>query len=100
MAGRQIFVNILDRNIEWPAIPEDMSEEARDLIERLLAEDPDQRLGSMGAAEVKRHPFFNGVDWSKLLRLKVGAAAAAAAAGRARGALGGASSGRRRAPEG
>ncbi|KAK8959495.1 Protein kinase PINOID [Platanthera guangdongensis] len=29
------------------------------MIERLLAKDPDHRLGSAkGAAEIKRHPFF------------------------------------------
>eukprot|EP00976_Prorocentrum_cordatum_P037494 762175-Prorocentrum_minimum.AAC.3 len=47
-----------------------MSYEAKDLIERLLTEDPDQRAGSNGAEEVKRHPFFAGVNWGNLLRLK------------------------------
>ncbi|MQL95893.1 hypothetical protein Taro_028568 [Colocasia esculenta] len=37
---------------------------ARDLITRLLVRDPRERLGSArGAAELKRHPFFEGVDW-------------------------------------
>ncbi|KAK1274821.1 Protein kinase PINOID [Acorus gramineus] len=38
---------------------------ARDLIERLLVKDPKRRLGAVkGAAEVKAHPFFEGVKWA------------------------------------
>ncbi|XLS58218.1 hypothetical protein HN51_007973, partial [Arachis hypogaea] len=47
-----IFDNILNRNIPWPAVPEEMSPEAQDLIDRLLTEDPNQRLGARGASEV------------------------------------------------
>ena len=38
-----------------------------DLITRLLHDDPEHRLGANGAAEVKAHPFFAGVDWETLL---------------------------------
>ena len=40
--------------------------EAADLVQRLLVEDPKQRLGSgpTGADEIKNHPFFQGVDWA------------------------------------
>ncbi|CAI9116717.1 OLC1v1017946C3 [Oldenlandia corymbosa var. corymbosa] len=61
-----IFDNILNRFIPWPSIPDEMSNEAQDLIERFLAHDPDQRLGAKGASEVKAHPFFIGVDWDNL----------------------------------
>ncbi|KAL2523497.1 Serine/threonine-protein kinase WAG2 [Abeliophyllum distichum] len=38
--------------------------EARDLIQKLLVKDPKKRLGcSRGATDIKRHPFFNGVQW-------------------------------------
>ncbi|RYR36481.1 hypothetical protein Ahy_A09g041444 isoform C [Arachis hypogaea] len=47
-----IFDNILNRKIPWPAVPEEMSPEAQDLIDRLLTEDPNQRLGARGASEV------------------------------------------------
>ena len=41
------------------------TEEARDLIERLLMKDPRRRLGcTKGATEIKRHPFFDGIKWS------------------------------------
>jgi len=61
----EIFQNILDRNLEWPS-EEDMSPECRDLIERLLRIEPDERLGSRGASEIKMHPFFADVEWSAL----------------------------------
>ncbi|KAK3267754.1 hypothetical protein CYMTET_23709 [Cymbomonas tetramitiformis] len=71
---QEIFNNILDRNLAWPAVPEDMSYEAKDLIEQLLTEDPFDRLGAEGAAEVKAHPFFTNdptFDWNHLLLKKV-----------------------------
>jgi serine/threonine protein kinase len=41
--------------------------DARDLIARLLAKDPRQRLGSRrGAADVKAHPFFRGLNFALL----------------------------------
>ncbi|XP_015576027.2 probable serine/threonine protein kinase IRE4 isoform X1 [Ricinus communis] len=61
-----IFDNILNRKIPWPPVPESMSYEAHDLINRLITHDPDQRLGSNGSAEVKSYPFFRGIDWDNL----------------------------------
>ncbi|KAJ7565559.1 hypothetical protein O6H91_02G065300 [Diphasiastrum complanatum] len=65
-----IFDNILNRKIPWPQVPEDLSYEAQDLIDRLLAEDPDQRLGAKGATEVKAHLFFKDIKWETLARQK------------------------------
>ncbi|KAL2623947.1 hypothetical protein R1flu_008192 [Riccia fluitans] len=65
-----IFDNILNRKIPWPDVPEEMSYEAQDLINRLLREDPHERLGAKGAAEVKAHPFFKDVEWDTLARQK------------------------------
>lgn len=67
---QSIFENILNRKIPWPRMPEDMSYDAKDLIDKLLTEDPSVRLGSNGAAEVKRHPFFKDVNWDTLARQK------------------------------
>ncbi|XP_020590536.1 probable serine/threonine protein kinase IRE4 isoform X2 [Phalaenopsis equestris] len=61
-----IFDNILNRKIPWPHIPDDMSPEANDLIERLLVQEPALRLGAKGASEVKAHPFFKEIDWENL----------------------------------
>eukprot|EP00850_Spirogloea_muscicola_P008961 SM000049S16732 [mRNA] locus=s49:378172:380156:- [translate_table: standard] len=38
--------------------------DARDLVDRLLTEEPSGRLGAGGYAELKAHPFFTGVDWA------------------------------------
>uniref|UniRef100_A0A7N0T7A5 non-specific serine/threonine protein kinase n=1 Tax=Kalanchoe fedtschenkoi TaxID=63787 RepID=A0A7N0T7A5_KALFE len=65
-----IFDNILNRNIPWPGVPEEMSYEARDLIDRLLTEDPQLRLGANGASEVKEHVFFKDINWDTLARQK------------------------------
>lgn len=42
---------------------------AQDLIRRLICDQKD-RLGSGGAHEIKRHPFFNNLDWKKLRETK------------------------------
>ncbi|KAF2542697.1 hypothetical protein F2Q68_00032393 [Brassica cretica] len=67
---QQIFDNILNRNIPWPHVPEEMSAEAHDIIDRFLTEDPHLRLGARGAAEVKQHSFFKDINWDTLARQK------------------------------
>ncbi|XP_055818880.1 probable serine/threonine protein kinase IRE [Solanum dulcamara] len=67
---QQIFDNIINRDIPWPKIPEEMSFEAYDLINKLLIENPIQRLGATGAGEVKRLPFFRDINWDTLARQK------------------------------
>ncbi|PWA89378.1 protein kinase superfamily protein [Artemisia annua] len=67
---QMIFDNILNRNIPWPAVPEEMSHGAQDLIDQLLTEDPNQRLGARGATEVKQHPYFRDINWDTLARQK------------------------------
>ncbi|XP_031091247.1 probable serine/threonine protein kinase IREH1 [Ipomoea triloba] len=67
---QKIFDNILNRMIPWPLVPDEMSPEAQDLIDRLLTEDPHQRLGAKGATEVKQHPFFRNINWDTLARQK------------------------------
>jgi microtubule-associated serine/threonine kinase len=66
----EIFQNILDRKLDWPP-GIGISEECKDLIDRLLDADSSSRLGARGAGEVKLHSFFNGVDWADLARQKV-----------------------------
>ncbi|KAJ2633553.1 rim15, signal transduction response regulator [Coemansia sp. RSA 1290] len=55
----------IDKEDDEAEIP-DISPEARDFITRLLNKDPRQRLGHNGAAEVKAHPIFRGIDWDTL----------------------------------
>lgn len=41
-----------------------VSEQAQDLIQRLLTKDEHKRLGSdLGAEDIKAHPWFAGIDW-------------------------------------
>ncbi|KAF7813508.1 putative serine/threonine protein kinase IREH1 isoform X1 [Senna tora] len=65
-----IFDNILNRKIPWPQVPDELSPEAQDIIDRLLTEDPNQRLGARGASEVKQHVFFKDINWDTLARQK------------------------------
>ncbi|CAD5196322.1 unnamed protein product, partial [Musa acuminata subsp. malaccensis] len=60
-----IFQRIITRDLKFP---EFFSHEARDLIDKLLDTDPSKRPGAGpdGYASVKKHPFFNGVDWKQL----------------------------------
>ncbi|XP_057996119.1 probable serine/threonine protein kinase IRE isoform X2 [Hevea brasiliensis] len=67
---QQIFDNIMNRDIPWPRVPEEMSFEAYHLIDKLLTENPIQRLGATGAKEVKQHPFFGNIKWDTLARQK------------------------------
>jgi serine/threonine kinase 38 len=42
-----------------------LSPAAIDFIVKLLC-DVDDRLGTHGVGEIKKHPFFNGIDWDAL----------------------------------
>jgi serine/threonine protein kinase len=45
------------------------SDEVRDLIGKLLRQNPDERLGARSIEEIKRHPWFDGIDWDNLHQL-------------------------------
>lgn len=62
----EIFDNILSRRIDWHEEEVEMSDEARNFIDRLLCFDASQRLGANGAAEVKQHPWLAEIDWTSL----------------------------------
>ncbi|KAI0843000.1 hypothetical protein F5Y06DRAFT_291989 [Hypoxylon sp. FL0890] len=74
--AEQVFENILARKIMWPDDPDDgVSPEAKDLINKLLCIDPQQRLGAnredkyaSGGEEIRNHPWFNGINWDTLLQ--------------------------------
>ena len=46
-----------------------ISEEAQDLIFKMI-NNSNNRLGKNGAEEIKKHPFFNGVDWDNIRNSK------------------------------
>ena len=52
--------------------PEDMPRDAMSVMIGLLQRNPAKRLGSGGAEEIKRHPFFSKhIDWHRLLAKKI-----------------------------
>ncbi|KNZ74803.1 Serine/threonine-protein kinase cek1 [Termitomyces sp. J132] len=62
----KVFENILSGHIEWHEDWIDFSDEARDLMRRLMTIKPSERLGANGADEVKAHPFFKSIEWDKV----------------------------------
>ncbi|CAK7271908.1 rim15, signal transduction response regulator [Sporothrix epigloea] len=75
--AEQVFENILARRIHWPedVMDDEVSPNAKDLINRLLCSEPRNRLGanldekfSSGGEEVRNHPWFEGVKWDTLLQ--------------------------------
>ncbi|XP_053315003.1 ribosomal protein S6 kinase delta-1 [Spea bombifrons] len=52
------------------SMPENVSKEARSLVQQLLQFNPMERLGSgaAGAEDIRSHPFFTGVDWEEFTR--------------------------------
>nr|AML78527.1 putative LOV domain-containing protein [Pandorina morum] len=62
----ETFDNIIKSPLRFPSKPA-ISEEGRDLIDKLLVKDIGRRLGSRtGANEIKSHPWFKGVNWALL----------------------------------
>ncbi|KAF2674161.1 hypothetical protein BT63DRAFT_3526 [Microthyrium microscopicum] len=70
----EVFQNILERKIDWP--PEDLddvSPEAKDLMNSLMSLEPTSRIGAnqaekfaTGGDEIKSHPWFEGINWQTL----------------------------------
>lgn len=64
-----VFENMLNYNIEPYIIGEGegyVSEDADLLLKGLLTTDRTSRLGHNGVEEIKRHPFFRGINWDTI----------------------------------
>ena len=48
-----------------------VSDEAKNLISKLLEKDPGTRMGRNGIKEVKKHPFFSGISFDDLKKKKI-----------------------------
>uniref|UniRef100_A0A0A9D0G5 non-specific serine/threonine protein kinase n=1 Tax=Arundo donax TaxID=35708 RepID=A0A0A9D0G5_ARUDO len=62
--NRATLFNVVGQQLKFSDCPP-ASNASRDLIRGLLAKEPQSRLGvKRGAAEIKQHPFFEGVNWA------------------------------------
>ncbi|KAJ6794556.1 serine/threonine-protein kinase D6PKL1-like [Iris pallida] len=60
----ETLANVVSQSLKFPESPA-VSSNAKDLIRALLVKEPENRLGSArGAAEIKQHPFFAGLNWA------------------------------------
>ncbi|EFJ27458.1 hypothetical protein SELMODRAFT_172224 [Selaginella moellendorffii] len=60
---QKTFENVLQKDLVFPS-SKPVSLQAKQLIRSLLQRDPSKRLGGLnGAYEIKRHPFFTGINW-------------------------------------
>ncbi|KAH0918700.1 hypothetical protein HID58_026360 [Brassica napus] len=60
----ETLANVVLQNLKFPDSPL-VSFQAKDLIRGLLVKEPENRFGSeKGSAEIKRHPFFEGLNWA------------------------------------
>ncbi|CAD8097849.1 unnamed protein product [Paramecium sonneborni] len=66
----KIYQNILNGNIDWPELgvnsDDQISEQAYDLLKKLLHPDYTQRLGYGSIDEIKNHPFLASINWEQL----------------------------------
>lgn len=63
---QQMYQKIMTARLQ---IPKTVSDEAKDLLEKLLTRDPEQRLTEPPA--IKKHPWFAGINWKALSQKEV-----------------------------
>uniref|UniRef100_A0A8C9Y022 non-specific serine/threonine protein kinase n=1 Tax=Sander lucioperca TaxID=283035 RepID=A0A8C9Y022_SANLU len=66
----ELFGQVISDEINWPEGEDAPPPDSQELITLLLRQNPLERMGSGGVAEVKQHQFFDNLDWNSLLRLK------------------------------
>ncbi|XP_028979192.2 serine/threonine-protein kinase N1 isoform X2 [Esox lucius] len=66
----EVFDSIVNDEVRYPRF---LSTEAIGIMRRLLRRNPERRLGSSekDAEDVKKQPFFRGVDWDALLHRRL-----------------------------
>jgi len=63
---QEMYTKILTAEIEYP---DEIPEDAKDLLSKLLERNPDSRLSD--PSEMKRHPFYASIDWDKLIKKEI-----------------------------
>lgn len=66
----EVFDSIVNDDVRYPRF---LSPDSVSLIQKLLQKNPEARLGAgeEDAAEIKRHKFFQGIDWDVLLAKRI-----------------------------
>jgi serine/threonine protein kinase len=65
----EMYHNIVHKDLSYPRY---LSTSVIKLLQGLLCKDPERRLGAQhGFSEVKKHEFFNGVDWNELMKKRI-----------------------------
>ncbi|KAL0586577.1 hypothetical protein ABG067_003751 [Albugo candida] len=65
---KKLFERLRSARLQFPPY---VSRQAESIIRQLLNRNPKERLGANGCSEVKNHPFFEDIDWEKLLRKEI-----------------------------
>ncbi|XP_053783557.1 serine/threonine-protein kinase MRCK beta isoform X1 [Desmodus rotundus] len=58
-----------EERFQFPSHVTDVSEEAKDLMQRLICS-RERRLGQNGIEDFKKHPFFRGLNWEDIRNLE------------------------------
>ena len=68
--GMKLSTRIYERGVEFP---QNLTNEAVDLIKKLLIVDPQKRLGQGpdGSKNIKKHPFFSNINWDDAKKKKL-----------------------------
>ena len=66
----EMYSLIQKGNVKFPKKIQ-TSEEVKDLILKLLEKDPKNRLGNNGFDEIRKHPFFNNLDFNEIENKKI-----------------------------
>ena len=63
-----LFLTIATPSTLQVLFPAWLSKQAVSYVKNLLVKDPAKRLGTgpTGEADMKKHPFFSGIDWDKI----------------------------------
>jgi serine/threonine-protein kinase RIM15 len=70
LSTAQVFQNIIARSIDWIEDDLVLSSDVRDLMEKLMCTDVEERLGTESSDQVKSHDWFKGINWETLWQEK------------------------------
>jgi serine/threonine protein kinase len=65
---RKMYDLICNGKLSFPSY---VSDDAQDLLRRMLERDPAKRIGTDNEEDIKQHPFFEDVDWDSVYRKEI-----------------------------